>query len=227
MHGRRLVSFEVLVCCGCEGDGCVKHSSQRSLSLRSQWRVLSAAALARKRFCCAITTSPSVDAGSLDKRKVNEGEGLAPYRAGYRDSGSKVSKSMYSPFTIFCFTFSGKGGSWTVEELGDCAGGPSGASMSAGVVGCACGAGEGSEMFSAVALWLEISGRRVRSKRSSRPCMLASTNCCIVSSKRTGSGARLVVRVRAGVQLGERARETVREDAVSLLWAACACRRSR
>ena len=45
-------------------------------------------------FCCAITTS-SLDAGSLERRRVNEGEGLTPYHAGYRDSGNNA--SMYSP----------------------------------------------------------------------------------------------------------------------------------
>ena len=41
---------------------------------------------------------------------MNEGEGLTPCRAGYKDSGSSVSKSMYSPRMMRCFTLSGSGG---------------------------------------------------------------------------------------------------------------------
>ena len=41
---------------------------------------------------------------------MNEGEGLTRCRAGYKDSGSRVSKSMYSPLMMRCFTLSGSGG---------------------------------------------------------------------------------------------------------------------
>ena len=63
-------------------------------------------------FFCAITTS-SLDAGSLERCRVNEGEGLAPHRAGYRDSGNNASKSMYSPLMMRCFILSGRGGCCT------------------------------------------------------------------------------------------------------------------
>ena len=61
-------------------------------------------------FCCAITTS-SLGVGSLERRRVNEGEGLTPYRAGYRDSGNNT--SMYSPLMMHCFILSGRGGCCT------------------------------------------------------------------------------------------------------------------
>ena len=41
-------------------------------------------------FCWAMTTSPSPADVSLERRSVNAGVELAPYRAGYRDSGSNV-----------------------------------------------------------------------------------------------------------------------------------------
>ena len=60
-----------------------------------------------------MTTSPSTDAGSSERRRVKEGEGLTPCRVGYRDSGSNMSKSMYSPLMMRCFTLSGSGGCCT------------------------------------------------------------------------------------------------------------------
>ena len=69
-------------------------------------------------FCWAITTSPSSADVSLERQRVNAGVGLALYRAGYRDSGSKVSKSMNSPRRMRCFTLSGIGGCWTDDEEG-------------------------------------------------------------------------------------------------------------
>ena len=66
--------------------------------------------------------SSSAAAGSFDKRKVNAWEGLVLCHMGCRDSGNRVSKSIYSPLIIFCFTFSGSG-----TVTGTCAGLPVGA----------------------------------------------------------------------------------------------------
>ena len=44
----------------------------------------------RRSACWTMTTSPSPADVSLERRSVNAGVKLAPYRAGYRDSGSNV-----------------------------------------------------------------------------------------------------------------------------------------
>ena len=130
-------------------------------------------------FCCAITTSPSAEVGSLERRNVKEGEGLRPCRAGYNDSGSNESKSMYSPRRIFCFTFSGSGGCCGVggevaEAEVDCAAGCdwSGGGGGGGW-GWACG--DGSEMLSAAVAADGTKERREATRRSSIPCRLVST----------------------------------------------------
>ena len=164
-------------------------------------------------FCCAITTSPSVEAGSLNSRSVKEGEGLRPCRAGYRDSGNRVSKSMYSPRRIFCFTFSGSGGWWGAGEVlvvaSSCAAGRGSKAGGGGGWGWGwgwgCASGDGREMLSASADGAR--GRRELRRRSSIPCMLFSTRVSWLVGAREGVRRGLV----RAVADGERDLETAGE----------------
>ena len=130
-----------------------------------------------------------------------------PWRAGKSASRSRVSNSTNSPFIIRCLTFGGTGGCLVrgVEEEG----GPAAAlSVSSEACGSSSGSvsyllevlaggeggppGEGREMFPASG---GASGRRLRSRRSSKPLRLWSTSSCTVCSR---SAVRYSARERLG-----------------------------